>query len=239
LFKDKAGFKKPYTYYFDKVKVKKAESNEEPKHEKSEKQKEAWIGWEDVEKKKGELSEEVEKFLKQKTIDGTHYEKLLNYFILSLYTDIQPRRNKDYLEMYIVKKHNDKMPTDKNYLDVATKKFFFNTYKTSKKYGSQSADIPESLWKAIETFFKYHPLWKEGKKKNEPIKLLVNFDGSPISAVNSITRILNKVFGKKVSSSMIRHIFLSDKYKDTIGEMEKDQLAMGHSSTQQSEYVKN
>jgi hypothetical protein len=46
------------------------------------------------------------------------------------------------------------------------------------------------------------------------------------------------VFGKKVGSSMIRHIFLTDKYKDTLEEMKKDSEAMGHSVAQQKDYVR-
>jgi len=87
-------------------------------------------------------------------------------------------------------------------------------------------------------FFKYHPLWKgDAKRKTDPIKLLVLADGTPMTAVNAITRLLNKVFDKKVGSSMLRHIFLTDKYKDTLEEMKKDSVAMGHSTSQQRDYV--
>jgi hypothetical protein len=59
-----------------------------------------------------------------------------------------------------------------------------------------------------------------------------------LTAVNSITRILNKIFGKKVGSSMLRHIFLSDKYGEVKGEMADDAKAMGHSvDEQQNTYV--
>jgi integrase len=76
------------------------------------------------------------------------------------------------------------------------------------------------------------------KRKNYPIKLLVGADGTPLTAVNVITRLLNRVFGKKIGSSMLRHIYLSDKYKDTIDEMKTDAAAMGHSVGQQRAYVK-
>lgn len=241
LYKDKPTFKKAYNYYYDKVKVKKAESREiESKNEKTDKQKENWVSWEDIEKRKADLFENLGKFLGKKTVDATQYECLLQFVILSLYTEVQPRRNQDYLSMYIVKKWNDKMPTDKNYVDVAGKKFIYNKYKTAKKWGTQTQDIPEPLMKAIDIYLKYHPLWKGvAKRKNDPIKFLVGADGSPITAVNAITRLLNKIFGKKVGSSMLRHIYLSEKYGDTLSEMKKDSLAMGHSLEVQRSYVKN
>jgi hypothetical protein len=64
-------------------------------------------------------------------------------------------------------------------------------------------------------------------------------DGEPIVAVNAITRVLNKVFGKKVGSSLLRHIYLSSKYGDTLAEMKKDSAAMGHSLEVQKTYIKN
>jgi hypothetical protein len=133
LFKDKPTFKKVYSHYYDKMMAyNKAAKETDAKHEKSEKQAANWISWEDVEKRKGELEAETAKL--PKTLTVADYERLLQYLVLSLYTDVQPRRNQDYLDMYIIKKWNDKMPTDKNYLDIAGKKFVFNKYKTSRKY---------------------------------------------------------------------------------------------------------
>jgi len=63
--------------------------------------------------------------------------------------------------------------------------------------------------------------------------LLVEASGEPLVAVNAITRILNKIFGKKVGSSMLRHIFVTDKYGGVKKEQIKDALAMGHSVAEQ------
>jgi hypothetical protein len=54
--------------------------------------------------------------------------------------------------------------------------------------------------------------------------------------VNAITRILNRIFGRKVAASMLRHIYLSDKYD--IKEMKADADAMGHSLEEQKKYMK-
>jgi hypothetical protein len=238
MYKDKAGYKKVFQHYNDKMTVR-VEANREEKKDgvvKTKKQTDNWLSWDDIESRKNELRGGIA--FKKKAIDATEYDRLLQFVVLSLYTEVQPRRNQDYLDMYIVKKWTEAMPTDKNYLDVAGKRFIYNKYKTAKKWGAQTQEIPEALWSVLQTFFQYHPLWKGVvKRKTDPVKLLVAADGTPLTAVNSITRLLNKVFDKKVGSSMLRHIFLTDKYKDTLEEMKKDSLAMGHSTGQQREYV--
>jgi hypothetical protein len=240
LVKEKAGFKKTYKHFYDKMMERtKAVRETEDKHEKTDKQKENWVSWEEIEKRKNELGEEIAKFNTKKALSASEYEKTLQHIVLCLYTDIQPRRNQDYLDMYIVKKWNDKMPTDKNYLDMTGHKFIYNKYKTAKKYGRQEIDIPESLQSCINVFLKHHPLWKGmAKRKTEPVKFLVSQSGEPLTAVNAITRLLNKVFGKKIGSSMIRHIYISDKYKGVMEEQAKDAANMGHSMELQREYFK-
>jgi hypothetical protein len=55
-----------------------------------------------------------------------------------------------------------------------------------------------------------------------------------------VTRILNKVFDKNVSSSMLRHIYLTNKYKDipALSKMQDIATEMGHSVLQGLEYIK-
>jgi hypothetical protein len=239
LYKEKAGFKKPFQHYFDTMNERNKENRANETSVKTVKQKDNWLSWEEVEKRKKELAEEVASFTTKKTVDASQYDRLLQFVVLSLYSEVQPRRNQDYLDMFIVKKWNDKMDKTKNYLDVAGKRFVYNKYKTAKKWGTQYQEISEPLWNVLQLFFKYHPLWKGvAKRKTDPVKLLVGADGTPMVAVNAITRLLNKVFGKKVGSSMIRHIFLTDKYGDVVAEMKKDSEAMGHSVAQQKEYIR-
>jgi integrase len=238
LYKDKSGYKKLYQHYHDKMMQRVEDKREEEKEGgvKSKKQTENWLSWDTIQSRKNELKGGLVPD-KKRSVDTDEYDKLLQYVVLALYTEVQPRRNQDYLDMYIVKKWNDKMPTDKNYLDIAGKRFIYNVYKTSKKYGTQIVEIPPALSETLQLFLKHHPLWKEGKRKSDPVKLLVNADGTPITAVNAITRMLNKVFDKKIGSSMLRHVFLTDKYKDTLDEMKKDSDAMAHSGKQQRDYV--
>jgi len=240
LFKEKATFKKPYAHYYEEMmKRRPMATAEAATNEKTVKQKTNWATWADVERHSKELDEKVKEFGKAKTLTDSQYDTLLQKTILALYTEVQPRRNQDYLDMYIVKKLKDDAPVDKNYLDLANKQFVFHKYKTSKKYGVQKEAIPDRLYDALTLFLKYHPLWRgTAKRSSNPTKLLTTAKGEPLTAVNAITRVLNRVFGKKIGSSMLRHIYLSSKYGDTLEEMKKDADAMGHSVAVQHSYVK-
>lgn len=136
--------------------------------------------------------------------------------------------------MVVVKKWKDDMPKEVNYYDQKGNRFIFNKYKTSKTYGQQIVELPDSLSEVLKQYIRRHPMNKE-IKTNYP--LLVNASGEPLEQNNSITRILNKIFGKKVGSSMLRHIFITDKYGGTLVEQLKDSVAMGHNHhTQQRVY---
>jgi hypothetical protein len=225
--------------YYDLMLKKNDEIKEKATDEATDEQKANWISWDDVKKRFDELSKEVEDLKNTVVISKSSYETLLYYMILALYIHNQPRRNKDYQYMNVVFKSNDKLSKDKNYLSYSDNKFIFNVYKTSKKYGQKVEDISEELKKCIDLYLKFHPKIKGKVKKNTDTPFLVGYDGSPLSQVNSMTKIFNKIFGKKISSSALRHIFLSDKYGDVVKEMKEDADKMGHSVQQQKEYIKN
>lgn len=233
----KGAYKKAYEHWRGKMLDYKKDKDGESAHVKTEKEDEAWLTWDEVEEKKAALKRDVASFASNKHITALQFDKLLQYVVLSLYTDIPPRRNQDFLDMYVVKKWTKEMETDRNYYDVATHKFIFNKFKTAKTYGQQTVDVPNTeeapLQQTLATFIKFHPL---GKQKE--FKLLVKADGSNLNTVNAITRILNRIFGKKIGSSMLRHLYLSSKYGETNKEMEKDAEAMGHSTTEQKDYIK-
>lgn len=239
LVNDKPTYKGVYKYFYEQMMGKAKASSDADQAEKTDKQKENWVEWKDIQEICTKSREKMLEYASKKTITTAEYNHLLQYLILSLYVYIQPRRNQDYLDMVVVKKHKDDMPKDKNYLDLTTCKFIFNKYKTAKKYGTQTIDIPNTaeapLMDTIYTYLKFHNLYKASKGKTE-VPFLISADGKPLTAVNAITRVLNKVFGKRVGSSMLRHIFLSNKYD--IKEMEEDATAMGHSLTEQRKYLR-
>ena len=242
LFKDTPAYKKCYSHYLDKMKLYADESKKIDTTAKTDKQQKNWIEWDDVKKVHKELYDKVldndETDLGEKA-----YNDLLGLVVLSLYTDIPPRRNQDYLLMKVVSiKEEQTLPTDSNYLIIDKKvpsKFIFNVYKTAKTYGSQSIPIPENLAKVLTLYFKHHPTIKSirtNAKVFPPSPFLVSFTGSTITADNFITRTLNKIFDKSIGCSMLRHIYLSG--KQDVNEMINDANSMAHSLSQQREYLK-
>jgi hypothetical protein len=241
LYKDKATYKSIYKHFYDLMMAKSKEVKEAESAragEKSEKQQKNWSSWEEVKNTEEKLYKEAAELMNRKHLTAPEAEKLLQCVVLSLYTKIQPRRNQDYLNMLVVKKWSDNMSADHNYLDLTGNQFVFNKYKTAKKYGVQKIAIPSDLLDILVPYLKHNPLWKESKGK-VAVPFLVSPGGVPITALNGITRILNKIFGKKIGSSMLRTIFLTDKYSDLKEEQEADSRAMGHSvALQQGTYVK-
>lgn len=211
--------------------------SEESKNEKSESQKKNWMPWSDVESKQKELEDKVKSFSKSKDLTENQYNSLLDLVIVSLYTLLPPRRN-EYRNLVLVKSSKG-LPDDKNYLDIDSKKFILNNFKTSKKEGQKQIEIPQQLLDIVNMYMKHHPLLKGSRiTKTTQVPFLVFKDAKPLDKVNSITRVLNKVFGKNIGSSQLRHIYLSDKYGDLQEEQKKDAAAMSHSLGMQKDYIK-
>jgi integrase len=229
---------KLYDDYFTRMMDKNKELKAvESQNEKSETQAENWLTWDEVKHRWDELKTKVDAFT-GKELSESQYNTLLQFVVLSLYVCLPPRRN-EYQNMVIAKTATEASPTDVNYLDIDKQRMIFNKYKTSKKEGQSIIELPADLRPILQTYIKYHPLIK-GKitKKFQPVPFLVYADGKPLDKVNSITRILNKVFGKKVGSSLLRHIYLSSKYGDISEEQKKDAAAMGHSVDMARDYIK-
>jgi len=210
-----------------------------PTGEKSEAQEKNWLSWEDVLKVYERLKTSIQKFKDLKTISLAQYNTLLNCMVLALYCEIPPRRNIDYQKMNVVK-HYEKGLKEFNYCCYDDNKFVFNVYKTSSTYGEQAIDMPQSLKDIITIYLKHHPLLKmKGLTAKTDVPFLVYHNGEGLSAVNSITRILNKIFKRNLGASMLRHIFITDKFGEV--DKEKHDIAeeMGHSVSMQDAYIKN
>jgi hypothetical protein len=237
---------KSYAPLYDSYKSKLYDmvKNNPKTNEKTEVQSENWMSWDEVLSIKDKLKSEVNRFEDEKKIDTPQYETLLKYITISLYTDNEPRRNADYQLLYVVKDNTD-LPNDKNYLDMKNKQFIFNVYKTVKHEGKKVLNISDELFNKIKhIYFKFHPLIKGKLNKisnKEPIRFLVYEDGSPLDKINSLTRLLNKIFNRNVGSSMLRHIYITHKYGfmiDTYAEMEQTASNMSHSLVTQHDYMK-
>ena len=240
VLKDEKKYTKLYKLWTDKMMAIVDDIKKIPSDEKSKQQKDNWISWDDVKEVYKNLEEEVDKFISNKQINDAQYNKLLDYMILSLYVLQPPRRNADYQKMNIVKSFSNSLPKEDNYLVYDNDEFYFNNYKTKGTYNQQVIKFNDDLKKVIIKYLKFHPIIKgRTLAKTSTFNFLVYNDGKPLDKVNSITNILNKVFGKKIGASMLRNIYLTNKYADVKEEKAKDAEMMGNSTNEQDRtYIK-
>ena len=134
----------------------------------------------------------------------------------------------DYAQMKV----SDKEIKDENYINLKTKQIVLNKYKTDKTYGEKKIDIPPKTFNLIKR-------WINITNNNY---LLINTRDRNAMTNNGLTKYLNKIFKpKKVSTTILRKLYLSEKYPVThnISDMKKDAYVMGHSiKTQQGIYRK-
>ena len=214
---------------------------------KTEKEETEWIGQDAVRQKLDEYMRVLDEIKDLKKLNETQYNSLLDLVILGLFILQKPRRNKDYQEMFVIKKYKDEYGTNDNFLDLFNNNFIYNNYKTKGTYFTQMQPVNEVLQNIISIYMKFHPLKQRLKEANNiTTPFLVKYDGSALTSNNSLTRRLYKIFGKKIGSSMLRKLYLTDKYggkmqqvEEIMEEMKEDATAMGTSSaTIQNNYIK-
>ena len=205
--------------------------------EKSEKLSKNWTTMEELKKVVSKLKRDIRerKIEKKETWNNKEMELYQKYLVGSLYTDMPPVRN-DYASMDVIKfKDYDKLKNkNKNYLVlVGSKKRFVSlgAYKTSDVYGVKTIQINPIINKIITKWLQH----------NKTGYFLINKQKKALSE-NSLTKLLNKTFestGKSISSTLIRHVYLTERYSKVNKEQENDADAMMHSvSTARNVYIK-
>jgi hypothetical protein len=200
------------------------------KQEKTEKQKENWKTVADIEAVVMDYETRAKAIMKKETaLTAEDRKTLVSWMLLALTTGhyIPPRRSMDYA---LMKFRNYNKASD-NFLDK--NQFVFNQYKTAKTYNQQTIEIPRSFRVLITKYIRTIP---DGVDT-----LLYDTKNGEMSSVK-ITQRLNALFGgARVSVSMLRHIYLTDKLGNIPRLEELNQLAedMGHSRKMQLEYIKH
>lgn len=207
--------------------------------EKTEKQKNNWI----TEKEYNNILSTYKKYFSKnkifsKDIDSDDLRLLQEFALLKLYQQI-PSRN-DFATIKVISpREYQKIKKDnltENYLITDRDKYFFiiNSWKTKKDENDRRRiDVPADIKKVLKLLI--------SKQKGK--YLFVNKNGTPLKR-NGLTKYLQAIFhkfhpDKNVSSSMLRHIFLSEKYADVKKEMKADAELLAHSSSTQQQYIKD
>ncbi len=188
-----------------------------------------------------EMKQEIDsKKLFRKDISSKEKAFLQMYVMINILTQY-PFRNDLAGMKYIKKKPFNNLSKEEkqknNYLLQDGNKYYFilNEYKTQAKYGEKKILVEKNNLPSL--LRKYIPLL-------DSEYLFVSSTGKPISR-NSLTQLLSKTFekylGKKISTTLLRKIYMSSKYDPKLNaEMEKDAEILGHSKeTGQLIYTKS
>jgi hypothetical protein len=202
-------------------------------NEKNEKQKESIIPMAEILQVRKRLSEEIDKEI----VTGKDWTLVVQHLLICLYTMTPPRRNKDYAFCFVLQHEPEIHNTERNYYVASTGEFIFNNYKTVREYGQQRFVAPDELQTVLQNYLELY--FKRFEIIEDEFPLLVDGDQDILHPVNGITRYLNRAFGKKVSSSALRHIFVSELFADDLVQRKDIADKMAHSiQTQQSIYIK-
>ena len=195
---------------------------------KTETQEKNWLEYNQVIEIANELNDDVKMLRINKKINqeltNKEFDKLQQLLILRTYLQF-PVRN-DFADMLVItNKELKKIPKEeqdkKNYLILYPKnkkEFHINQFKNKKAMGSKILKIPSQLNKIINLWLKFN--------KSGYYLVKIHNRTEPMSP-NSITKYLNRIFkkhanGKKISSSMLRHIIISHMLEGTKTIKEKE-----------------
>lgn len=210
--------------------------SDKPANVKSEKQEANWMSYAEVrglldEKKK--LVDQI-KWPSVGHLQKKDYNLVLSYCLASLYVDQAPVRN-DYQNMMFVKAR-PKDPSLGNFCIPSQNLFIFGKYKTVKFNGVKEVSYADNvaIKNTINLLLKLN--WDKWTPNKPPSLMLQTYSRQPIP---NVTIMLNKFFNKKIGPSMLRHIYLSDKYGQVLDDMKNDAKTMGHSLAMQKDYIVN
>jgi hypothetical protein len=194
----------------------------------TERQKEGWIPWTEVLERYRTLEKDTKRLWKKPSLDKHEFHQLQTYVLLSCLVLLDgPRRSMDWVEFRLRNADKEK----ENYMTYEKRKpiIVFNRYKTDGVYGSQKVEASALA-----------PILRKWMEKNPHDHLLMNYHQTGPMTQSQITTTLHEFFGKPISTTLLRHIFLSHFHQNTpaLKEMEKVAHTMAHSVRQGMEYVK-
>jgi hypothetical protein len=214
--------------------------------EKTDSQKTNWIEYDDIKKILNKMLEDINKdklFSKEK-LSKTEYGLIQKYVLLRFYVSHPMRNNVSDTRVLSQKEYDDlkEEEQDKNNYLIKTGnkyKFMLNNFKNVKRIGKKEITIDDNIAKLLSKWLKIN---------TSGFFFTLNNGKEPLTS-NGVTKIMNSIFseyadGKKISTSMLRHISISDDLKNelTIAEKKKKEDATEnkyqHSSAMNDTYRK-
>ena len=165
------------------------------------------------------LEKQAKQIYSKDKLDMSDFQKIQQYVLLSLTGGVYmaPRRSLDW-----VMKFKDYDAEKDNFFDLKGKRFVFNIFKTKKSKGQQVIEVPKPLLAILKKWISILP--------TDETHLLFDGKGNPITP-SQITHRLNTIFDKPISTSMLRHIYLTSKFSGVnLKELNDTADAMGQSN---------
>jgi len=180
----------------------------------TDKENENYMEWEDIIKLREELKQN-----KKTSRDE------MKYLALCMFTYIPPLRSQCFYNCYI----NEDVDGS-NKLCLKTKTLVLNEYKTKKAYGQKILTLPPELVEIVENWYALN-----GKQK-----LLFFNKKNEMFTESTFANFMYSVFGRKISSSMLRKIYITTQLKKKLSLEERESMAdmMLHTVLQQEFYYK-
>jgi hypothetical protein len=208
-------------------------TKEQATNRKSDQQKENWLTWPEVLEIVETLRKKVIPLWKETSLTKAEYNLLQSYILVSCYTMIPPRRASDYINL----KYRNDSELD-NFYNSKKGQMLFRIYKTAKVYGTQEETVPKILKTLLNKWITKKNTLDAGLANVAKSDYIFNGPGGKKFSNGDITNTLNYIFDKRISVSMLRHIFITDKLSPKIEELKAIAGDMGHSVSQQALYVK-
>lgn len=230
-------------YIDERDKYNKEYVKQQQKGTKSDHQKENWVELEELYKMLNTMNDEIKPIKKAnmewKDMSKAQRNLIQAYTIFSIYVRMPMRNDVAGMESISKREYNkltEKDKEDNNYLVVERTDLWFvlNEYKTVKKYKEKKLLIKDPILKRTLRYYL--------KQKGHGQLFTTAVEGNPLTR-NALTKLLirtsEKYLNKKIGTTMLRHIYVSDKYGDTKKELKEDNNVMGHSKdTMFNVYVK-
>ena len=175
-----------------------------------------WLDFNQIKEITNKILEKINKqgLWKKEKLSKSQYGLVQKYVLLRFYLAYPMRNNVADTKIVSLSEYqtlDDDVRKGANYLIREGKKYIFklNKFKNVKRIGVKSYDINPEISKLLTKWFKIN---------DSQYMFTLNDGRTPLSA-NGVTKIMNSIFsefadGKKISTSMLRHIQISDDLKD-------------------------
>ena len=175
-----------------------------------------WLDFNQIKEVTNKILEKINKngLWKKEKLSKSQYGLVQKYVLLRFYLAYPMRNNVADTKVVSPAEYqtlDDDERKGSNYLIREGKKYIFklNKFKNVKRIGVKSYDINPEISKLLTKWFKIN---------DSQYMFTLNDGRTPLSA-NGVTKIMNSIFsefadGRKISTSMLRHIQISDDLKD-------------------------